>query len=90
METIRLILTLIVIIGGFGIIMFVFFRHMGIFKLNEKIIDLVVDYDKRHPSCKGLPPADKLFIPMSKKVWSFKRLTLENWVDAETIKTLKS
>jgi len=90
METIRLILTLVVVVGSLGVITFVFKRTLGIYKLNEKIIDMVISYCERHPNTKDLPPADKLFVPMRKKIWSFKKLTVENWVDRKTIRTLKS
>jgi len=89
MVMIRLTFTLAALIGSLAVITFVFFRHMGIYKLNEQIINLVVDYCERHPGG-NLPSADKLFVSHNKKVWSFKRLTLENWLDVETLKTLKS
>lgn len=87
---IKLPFTLITLVIIVIIITFVFFRHMGIYKLNEEIINLIVDYDKRHPGGKDLPPSDKLFIPHNKMVWSFKKLTIEKWLDVETIKKLKS
>lgn len=69
---------------------FVFFRTKGIARLNNEIINLVIDYSKRHTDYKGLPTIEELFVPISKKIFSFKKLTLENWVSAESIKKLKS
>ena len=87
MET---ILTLVLGILLISIFSFIFFRANGIYRLNNQIINLVIEYTKRHPDCKGLPQAEELFIPINKKLFSFKKLTIENWVNSEVIEKLKS
>lgn len=82
-----ILITAIIIVG---IIIFVTKRLMGIHKLHKEIIDLIISYSERHPDCKGLPPADEVFVPFSKMIWSFKKLTLDNCVSEKVFKKLKS
>lgn len=89
METIS-ILFFVFMLLILSCLTFVFFRLKGISKLNNEIIDLIIKYTERHIDCKGLPRDDELFVSLNKKIFSLKKLTLENWVSVETIEKLKS
>lgn len=72
------------------LILFMLYRLKGVLKLNDKIINLILDYTNRHSDCTGLPKANELFTPITKQLFSFKKLTLENWISAKNIEILKS
>ena len=83
-------MTLIIIIAVLLIVItFLLIRLRGIYKLNGEIIDLLVDYEKKHGSFNNLTD-EQLFTSCTKLIFSFKPLKMKYWLSEETINKLKS
>ena len=81
----RIIVILILIV----VITFLSVRLRGICRLNGEIIDLLVDYEKKHGNFNNLPK-EQLFTSWTKLIFSFKPLKMKYWLSKETINKLKT
>ena len=73
------------------LVLFIAIRLVGIFKMNERIINILLSYLERHENTPGeLIRSNLLFVPYRKMIWSFKPLDMEKWLDKDVIDKLNS